>query len=104
MGTTTRSWRALGTSVHVLVTRPALADTACAAVEAVLEAIDHACSRFRADSELRRIDARPGRPHVVSPLLAQAIEVVLGAAQLTDGAVDPTIGSALRLGVRRSGH
>ena len=62
------------------------------AVEAELAAIDLACSRFRADSSLSRLNAGAGRPVRVGPLLFEAIAVALRAAALTDGIVDPTIG------------
>jgi len=88
---------ALGTSVHVVVTDPEHLDRAVATVERVVAAIDLACSRFRDDSELSRLQAGDG-PHeaVVSPLLAQALAAALRAAELTDGAVDPTVGVAVR--------
>lgn len=92
-----RAWRAIGTSVHVLVTEPDLADEAAIAVAGVLDAVDATYSRFRDDSELRRLGTHQGVPIAVSPLLGQAIETALRAARLTDGAVDPTVGTAMRL-------
>jgi thiamine biosynthesis lipoprotein len=92
-----RSWRALGTSVHVLVTDERRLDAAAAAVAKLLDEVDATYSRFRSDSELRRLDLRPGRGVRVSPLLAQVVEASLRVASLTDGAVDPTVGRALRL-------
>jgi thiamine biosynthesis lipoprotein len=76
---------------------PGALDAARAAVERELNRIDRACSRFRADSELSRINARAGRLTQVSPLLAEALEIALRAAELTDGDVDPTVGRALEL-------
>jgi FAD:protein FMN transferase len=67
------------------------------AVERELDAIDRACSRFRPDSELSRVNARTGRPMNVSRLLMEALELALRAAELTDGDVDPTIGRSLEL-------
>ena len=43
------------------------------AVEAELAAIDAACSRFREDSELSRLNAAAGAPAAVGPLLLEAI-------------------------------
>jgi thiamine biosynthesis lipoprotein ApbE len=68
-----------------------------ALLERELAAIDEACSRFRADSELSRLNARAGRSTAVSPLLIEALEVALRAAELSDGDVDPTVGRALEL-------
>jgi thiamine biosynthesis lipoprotein ApbE len=88
---------ALGTSMDVVVTDPDTLDAATAAVEAVVAAIDLACSRFREDSELSRLLAGGGpREGTVSPLLAQALATAIRAAELTDGAVDPTVGEAVR--------
>jgi thiamine biosynthesis lipoprotein len=67
------------------------------AVERELDGIDRACSRFRPDSEIARANASAGRAVRVSPLLAEALALALRAARLTDGDVDPTIGSALML-------
>jgi thiamine biosynthesis lipoprotein len=91
------AWEALGTSVVLRTTDPEAIDGARAAVERELAAIDHACSRFRADSELSRVNARAGRRTRVSPLLIEALEVALRAAEATDGDVDPTVGLTLEL-------
>ena len=66
-------------------------------LEQELGAIDAACSRFRVDSELVEVNRCAGRWVDVSPLLACAIKVALVAAGQSAGAVDPTIGKALRL-------
>jgi len=90
-------------SAFATVELPALGTTAIAVVEAraqaqarrllvaELVAIDRACSRFRADSELSRANAAPGRLTPIGPLLTEAIDVALRAAEQTDGAVDPTV-------------
>ena len=89
--------RALGGTLRVIVTRPGSLRAAKAAVDEVVAAIDLAASRFRDDSELCRLNASPERDVTVSPLLAQAIAAALRGAKLSGGAVDPTIGSAIRL-------
>jgi FAD:protein FMN transferase len=89
--------RALGCGTRLVVTEPAGLEPAQAAMDEVLRRIDRACSRFREDSEITALNAAAGRVTRVSPLLADAIEVALRAARITDGAVDPTIGSALRI-------
>jgi FAD:protein FMN transferase len=88
---------AFGGSVRVIVTRPAELNAAKAAVDRVLADIDLAASRFRDDSELSRLNATPDQDVVVGRLLARALSAALRGARLTGGAVDPTIGSALRL-------
>jgi thiamine biosynthesis lipoprotein len=90
-------WEAFGTSVVLRVTDRGALAAARAAVEQELMAIDRACSRFRSDSELSSVNARAGRLTLLSPLLSEALEVALRAAELTDGDVDPTVGLALEL-------
>ena len=92
-----KSWKALGTSVLVLTTRDDRLAAATTTVRQVLEDVDAAYSRFREDSELSRVNANAGRTIPISPLLATAIDAALRAARLTDGAVDPTIGRAIRV-------
>ena len=92
----------MGTFATVLVTDPDTLDQAYQLLAAELAAIDAACSRFRDDSELSRVNHARGRPVTVSPLFADALTVALDAAELTDGDVDPTCGySLVRLGYDR---
>ena len=91
------SWSALGTRVVLRVTDVSALAPARAAVEQELAAIDRACSRFRDDSELSRVNALAGRPVRASELLLDALEVALHAARITDGDVDPPVGRALEL-------
>jgi thiamine biosynthesis lipoprotein ApbE len=88
-------WRALGTAVVVAVSAGDALEAAREAVAAEIDALDRACSRFRGDSDLARLNAAHGVPVMVSPLLAQAIRVALRAARLTDGDVDPTVGGSM---------
>jgi thiamine biosynthesis lipoprotein len=105
-GAAAASWQALGTGVQVVVTDPGQLPAARRLLEEDLAAVDAACSRFRPDSEIMRLDralpATGGRarrgwtgPVRVSPLLAEAIAVALRAARVTDGDVDPTVGRAM---------
>ncbi|HJY70776.1 MAG TPA: FAD:protein FMN transferase, partial [Streptosporangiaceae bacterium] len=90
------SWRALGTLVHLVVTEPSCLPAARGLLEADLAAVDLACSRFRADSEICTLKTTgQEKGQQVSPLLAEAIAVALRAAELTDGDVDPTVGAAM---------
>jgi FAD:protein FMN transferase len=91
------TWEAFGTSVLLRVTDAGALAHARAQVERELEAIDRACSRFRADSELSRVNASEGRTVQIGDLLSEALELALRAAELTDGDVDPTVGRALEL-------
>lgn len=94
------AWTALGMLVQLVVTQPTATVAARKLLEADLQALDLACSRFRPDSELVAVGnaARGADGEVtlaVSPLLAEAVAVALRAAQLTNGDVDPTVGGAL---------
>jgi thiamine biosynthesis lipoprotein len=91
------SFPALGATAALVVTDPeALAD-ARALLERELEAIDLACSRFRPDSELTRLNAGSGSDVEVSALLLEALRVALRAAESSGGLVDPTVGKTMRL-------
>jgi FAD:protein FMN transferase len=92
---TARSLRAIGTTATVVVQSPGGADPAERILRAELNAIDRACSRFRADSELQMVHAHAGRPVRISPLLFEALDVACAVAARTEGAVDPTVGNAL---------
>ena len=70
-------------------------DAALARVKRTIADFDSACSSFREDSELARLNATPGEDVAVSSLLFTAVQAALRAAQLTGGAVSPTVGEAL---------
>jgi thiamine biosynthesis lipoprotein ApbE len=94
------AWRALGMLIQLVVTDPERLAAARDLLADDLAALDLACSRFRADSELVAVGnaARGASGPVtvtVSPLLAEAVAVSLRAARLTDGDVDPTLGGVL---------
>ena len=97
-----RTFPALGTFATVLVADSDALEEAHDLLAAELDAVDVACSRFRADSEISRLNHARGHPVLVSPLFAEALAVALEAAELTDGDVDPTCGQSLvRLGYDR---
>jgi thiamine biosynthesis lipoprotein ApbE len=91
----TAQLRAMGTGVTVAVAEPDGLPAAVEAVERELANIDQACSRFRPDSDLSRINAAAGDWVRVSPLCVESLYVALRAAEVTDGLVDPTVGGAL---------
>ena len=88
---------ALGTTAVLLVEHESALDAADAILLAEIEAIDAACSRFRADSELALVNENAGRVRPVSALFLEALGVAVRAARLTDGLVDPTVGTTMRL-------
>lgn len=87
---------ALGGLAVVLTADPGAIEPATEAVRAEVAAIDATCSRFRPDSELSRVNARPGEFVETGPLFAEALAAALWAAQITDGDVDPTCGTSVR--------
>ena len=89
----THSFEALGTLNTVALDEPSALPEAAALVTAMLAEIDAVCSRFRTDSELSRLNRRPGEAVSLSPLLEEAIVAALDAAAMTDGLVDPTAGA-----------
>lgn len=90
-------WRAIGTTIRIVVTDGTKLGAARAMLSEDLASLDESCSRFRADSELIRLDASAGKPTTVSPLLAGAIGAALRGARLTEGDLDPTLGRAMEM-------
>ena len=89
-------WRVWGTTVTLAVRPAGGLEVARAMLSAEIERFDAAASRFRADSDLSRLNAAAGSgPVVVGSTLIDAVRVALDAAAATNGAVDPTIGAAL---------
>lgn len=93
--TSTTSWSAWSCTIHVAVSDPTALPEARSVVRDELAAMDVAASRFRHDSELSRVTAATGRPHLVSPGFAAAVATALTAARQTGGLVDPTLGRHL---------
>ena len=92
------SFPALGTTALLCVAEADGLPAAHEVLEQELTAIDDACSRFRDDAELVRLNAAAGQgPATVSPRLFEAIQVAVAAAERTGGLVDPTVGRTLRL-------
>jgi FAD:protein FMN transferase len=89
----TRAWSCTG---RLVVEDPAVLPAASADLDALLTSVDRVASRFRADSALSIANARAGRPTPVPRLLVDLVQAGLDAAELSGGAVDPTVGLALR--------
>jgi FAD:protein FMN transferase len=93
---------AMGTRVRVL-TDAAAGDAAAKQVERLFARWEERLSRFRPDSELSRLNARSGRPMVVSDLMLEVLSAALRAARATSGLYDPTLLRAIeQLGYDRS--
>ena len=57
--------------------------------------IEGCCTRFEEQSELRQLSAKVGVPIPVSAILFEAIQFALAVAEESNGAFDPTVGSAM---------
>jgi thiamine biosynthesis lipoprotein len=96
---------ALGTTAVVATLEPDSLADAHHAVTREIAAIDAACSRFRSDSELARVNRSAGRFVEIGDVLCTAIDAALAAAVSTGGLVDPTVGtSLLALGYQHDFH
>jgi thiamine biosynthesis lipoprotein len=96
------TFEVFGTTAVLLITDPGAMTQARAVADQVLAEVDLACSRFRPDSELVRLNAAGGEPIAISATFADLLTAALRAARLTGGDVDPTCGRALtRLGYDR---
>jgi FAD:protein FMN transferase len=98
----TAQWLAIGTTARVVVTDSASLDAAQDIVVGELAQLDLACSRFRSDSEVAQLAARGNAWTSVSDVLAEVVACALDVARVTDGDVDPTMGTDMsRLGYDR---
>jgi thiamine biosynthesis lipoprotein len=70
-------------------------DEAVEIVRATVDAVDLACSSWREDSEIAVVNRAAGRQIAITPLLGRHLAAAVRAAELTGGAVDPTVGEAL---------
>jgi FAD:protein FMN transferase len=89
------AFEVFGTTAVLLVTDPRAITQARSAADKVLATVDQACSRFRPDSELVRLNGAGGEPQAISATFADLLAAALRAAALTGGDVDPTCGRAL---------
>ena len=60
-----------------------------------IDSVDATCNRFRADSEISRLNEHQGETVAVSDTLELALAAALRSAQMTDGLCDPTVLPAL---------
>ena len=71
---------------------PDLAERAEGLVRDLMGEVSVSASRFRAESDLSRVNALAGRLVPVRRLTLDLVDVALAAARRTDGACDPTVG------------
>lgn len=86
---------ALGSEIAVGVTEQACLPLVEAPVRGCVGAIDQALSRFRPDSELRRLERQPGRRWDVSALFPEELALACQATASREGWFDPTARDAV---------
>ena len=91
--TGTRNWSAWSCTVRLVIEDERHLDAACAELAAILDRVDMAASRFRADSALSYANAHRGLPVAIPRVLLDLVDAALSAADQTGGAVDPTVGA-----------
>ncbi len=89
------TFEVFGTTAVLLVTDPRTLVQARGIADELAADVDLACSRFRPDSELARLNAAGGKPIAISEMFADLLAAALRAAKLTGGDIDPTCGRAL---------
>jgi FAD:protein FMN transferase len=88
-------WQRWSTDMQIVVVDPRSLSTARREVDAELDAVEQAASRFRPDSEICALARSYGQPTEISQTLANLLDAALTAASQTGGDVDPTVGAAL---------
>jgi thiamine biosynthesis lipoprotein len=94
-----RRFQAMGCTVRVIVDggrRGPSPERDFAWTRAFLAGFDHRLSRFRADSELSRLNLDPSERVPASPLLRALVRAAIWAARRSGGLVDPALASELR--------
>jgi FAD:protein FMN transferase len=88
-----RTFRAMGTNAHVLV-HGGPPDTVARA-ERDIERLERLWSRFRADTDVTRLNHADGQPVHVAPETLDLVELACAMWRDTDGRFDPTVLHAL---------
>jgi thiamine biosynthesis lipoprotein len=85
-------FRAMGSRMEALLDSPTpAAAEALTDVPRWFEEWEQILSRFRAGSELTRLNARAGQPVRVSPVLWEVLRAALSAERVSEGLVAPTL-------------
>lgn len=95
LGLAQSHWQRWSMDMSIVIDDPRSLPAARSEVDAELDAVETAASRFLPESEIADLATSNGRPTVVSEMLADLLGAALTAAAQTDGDVDPTVGAAL---------
>ena len=88
-------WTAWSCRVRVTVTRKDVLDDATRQLTELMADVSRAANRFDPESDLSRINAAAGQMVPVTGRTLALVDAALDAADVTGGAVDPTIGGHL---------
>ena len=93
IGHMTTTFHAMGSDLHVQVWGdPQLGESLCSLAPARIEILEQAWSRFRAGSELSRVNSLAGKTAIeISPDLQLLVAKMVEAAHLTHGLFQPTM-------------
>ena len=90
-------FRAMGTDCSIQVWSASDADTLADLARMRVEILEQTWSRFRSTSELSMLNARAGQGSIeVSSDMVTLVTAMKRAWEITDGAFDPTVGTAMR--------
>ena len=94
-GPTHTRFAAFGSYGFLAARRADVLSEAVRLAKTVVADVDATCSRFREDSDLSKVNRRPGEWVEVHPLLVEAVRVAYDAASCSEGLVDPLLGRSL---------
>jgi len=92
---TAAQWDLWTTSVRIVVTDPSVLARSTCLLRRWLAAVEVVASRFRPDSEVCRIARSGATTHSISPLLRDLVTTAIAAATISQGRVDPTVGTVV---------
>jgi FAD:protein FMN transferase len=92
----TSVFRAWSCTVRLVVRDTRVLPAATAELRSMLSLVDAMASRFRPHSALSQANRHAGRPFPIPSLLVDYVHHALESAAVTGGAVDPTVGLAMR--------
>jgi thiamine biosynthesis lipoprotein len=92
------SFNAMGTAINLRIegAPPAQTRQLLASGKLFIEGFDDALSRFKASSELSRVNADPSEEIEISTLMGRFVKAAIWSAEASSGLVDPTLTPALK--------
>lgn len=94
--TTSITFRAMGTSAHVVIFGPADAIELASIARTSIEDLERLWSRFLPDSDTHRVNRAAGRPVMVDRRTVDLLSCAIEGWVRTGGSFDPTVGGSVR--------